>query len=118
MTQQKEAGAEQGLEGLEFPPDFPFTLEKIAAELIRNGVEVYQWLEKSEGEFPYSPTIYFHGDENEGQRAARVVIDYGLPVFQLNRTWSYLGPGGMMPTHPEWKLEFPRSMPRSADVSD
>ena len=100
------------------PADFLFTLKRIATELVKNGVEVYQWLEKSDSGYPYSPTIFFHGDEDEGQRAARIVIEYGLPVFQLNRTWSYLGPGGMMPTHPEWNLEFPRSMPRSVESPD
>lgn len=106
------------LEDVEVWAGFPFTLKKIAAELVKEGVEVYQWLEKSDGGFPYSPTLRFHGDEQEGQRAAQIVIDYGLPVFQLSRTWSYLGPRGMMPTYPEWKLEFPRSMPRSADMPD
>ena len=45
MAQQKEAGTKQGLEELEFPLDFPFTLEKIAEEMEKHGVKVFQVLE-------------------------------------------------------------------------
>ena len=117
MTQEvEEAGTAEQV--LEFPPGFPFTLEKIAAELVRNGVDVYQWLEKSEGGFPYNPMICFTGDDDEGRRAAQVVCEYGLPVFKLNRICWYVDKEGNEPVNLHWELLFPTTLPRSADVPD
>ena len=115
-----EVGVEQRQvdDAIEYTSDFPFTLKKIAAELVKNGVDVYQWLERCEYGFPDSPMICFNGDENEGRRASLVVCDYGLPIFTLNRTWHYVGKEGNEPVNLHWEMLFPTTLPRSVDVPD
>ena len=116
MAQEvKEAGAEQVLE---LPPDFPFTLEKIAVELERNGVKVFQVLGHRDNGFPYLPTIYFNGSEEEGSRAAQIVIDYGMPYFRLNRIWQYFGEEDDKPAPAIWGLSFAVTIPRGQDFTD
>ena len=95
-------------------PDCPYTLKKIAAELVRNGIDVFEDTEGSceECGCPQLSTISFSGDDNEGFRAAKIVCEYGIRGFQLNRGWSYLAREGDTPAPPMWQILIHRFIPR------
>ena len=102
---------EEQVEG-EQRPGFPFTLEKIALELEKHEVKVFQVLGHRDNGFPYLPTIYFNGDEQDGEGAAQIVIDYGMPYFRLNRIWQYCGREGNTPSPDIWGMSFGVTLPR------
>ena len=35
------------------------------------------------------PTVLFHGDDNEGPRAAAIMQEHGVRIWQMQRHWHY-----------------------------
>lgn len=68
----------------------PRTSIKEKAQILRNnGVYVLQWIDHGESEFYYFPIIWFRGDDNEGERAVKILQSYGVQVAKLNREYNY-----------------------------
>ena len=70
-------------------PKPKLTLEEKANILKENGVDVFY--QTREGLHYKQPTICFRGDDNEGERAVRVLYQHGVRVFHLSRVHHYLG---------------------------
>ena len=49
------------------------------------------------------PIVCFHGDENEGERAEKIVTEAGYQVYQVSRVW-YSRNGERC--GPNWEMEF------------
>ena len=62
-----------------------------AAILKENGINVYQWIEAGKSEHYPLPTLVFAGDDNEGQKAVKIMQENGLYVGVLRREWVYNG---------------------------
>jgi hypothetical protein len=67
------------------------------------GIETFESCEGGPGHSYPEPTIRFHGHRDEGFRALAVVLQRGLPVSDLRRTWPILDGE---PTGPYWELAF------------
>lgn len=80
------------------------TLEEKATILREHGVNVVACYERSP-RFLRCPVIQFGGDENEGKRAASIMIEHGVNVYNLYRNWHY-GAGNKEPIGGSWNLEF------------
>ena len=75
-------------------PKPKLTTREMAAILKENGVEVFQclepgWINVSQTMYRHHPSIFFKGDENEGQRAVKILQEHGVPVFEVVRRWFY-----------------------------
>ena len=79
---------------------------KRAVLLLRQaGIETFASCEGGAGH-PYpEPTIRFHGERSEGFRAFAIVMENGLRVLALRRTWQVVDGE---PSGPEWELTFNR----------
>ena len=71
------------------------TLQEKAMILQERGVDAYDWLEpevvKPNVTMPLFPTIWFRGDENEGERAVKIMQEHDIYVYRLHRQWHYEG---------------------------
>lgn len=76
------------------------------------GIETYESCQGGEGHCYDRPTVAFHGGPHEGHRAFTAVMDYGLPVKQVNRMWR-LNSGEL--EGPRWEITFTRTMEDRAD---
>jgi hypothetical protein len=91
---------------------FSSELDKGIAEAVKvlmdAGVETFESCEGSDGHAYTEPTIRFHGERAEGLRALSVVLQHGLKVTSLRRTWP-INDGE--PTGPWWEIVLvpPRS---------
>ncbi len=78
------------------------TLEERAEILKEHGIKVFHYYDHDCNHS--RPTIHFTGDDDEGERAVRVMQGCGAKVGILHRDWVYLGnddPDGMA-----WSIEF------------
>ena len=71
------------------------TIQEKAEILREQGVDAFGWLEpeivRPNITMPLFPTIWFRGDENDGQRAVRIMQERGVRVYELQRQWHYEG---------------------------
>ena len=86
------------------------SLEDKANILKQHGVDVLACYEDNEQAFFRCPLIQFDGDVHEGERAAKIMTDHGVDVYNLYRYWHY-GAGSSTPVGGLcWILEFYRSI--------
>jgi hypothetical protein len=75
-----------------------------AVKVLREaGVETFESCQGGPDHAYPEPTVRFHGEVPEGLRALAVVMEAGLPVFELRRVW-IIQDGE--PTGPWWELVF------------
>ena len=67
------------------------TLKEKVDILRAHGVDVWDWKEPGVSPFFPLPTVFFNGDENEGHRAARVMLEHGIYVWRVRRNWHHEG---------------------------
>lgn len=78
------------------------------AVLRSGGVETFESCEGGEGHAFKEPTVRFYGTTAAGYHAVSVAMDYGLPVAELQRSWS-MQDGELV--GPNWKMTFFRKCP-------
>jgi hypothetical protein len=79
-----------------------------AVEVLRaHGVETFESCEGGGAHAYPEPTVRFHGNDGAGWKALGVLIDYGLPIGDLRRTWPYTYGA---PTGPYWEVTFTRKI--------
>ena len=66
------------------------TLQEKVDILRGHGVDVFYWFGPGVDGVPYS-VLFFHGDENEGHRALKLMQERGIYVSQIMRKWYYDG---------------------------
>ncbi len=88
---------------LDVEPPLDFGIRPMVEVLVKAGVETFESCEGGCGHAYPVPTVRFHGDRSEGHRAFAAVVQAGLPVAELRRTWVVLDGE---PTGPYWELTF------------
>ena len=93
------------------------TLEERAQILKEHGIDVRKAYIEDRGpvgegrkERVKVPVILFGGDTSEGHRAARIMIEHGIDVYQIEHSWTY-GPGAKAPINRDeeyglWSISF------------
>ena len=83
-----------------------------AVKLLRTeaNIATYESCEGGEGHCFPEPTVRFGGDHAEALRAVAILLDYGLPIFRLQRVW-HVAHGEL--SGPWWDLVFSRKMPET-----
>ena len=73
--------------------------------LRENGIHTVESCEGGEGHYSDLPWVSFQpgGDFPTGLRAVAIAIDHGLPVWQLQRTWTLKQE---CISGPDWELTF------------
>ena len=70
------------------------TLQEKAVILREHGLEVIDCLECEpdviKSIYRHHSSIFFYGDESEGERAVQIFHERGIPVYQVSRHWIYL----------------------------
>ena len=105
MTQVEEQTAAEAER--EYPPDFPYTLTKMAEVLSSNGVEVRRYSAKEDGR----KFLLFIGDDDEGMRAARVILDNTPLGFHLTSSRCFIPEYKGYELNIVWEIVFPKLMP-------
>ena len=77
--------------------------------LLRDGgIETVESCQGGEGHSYHDPTVRFVGGPYTGFKALSLAMMYGLPVYNLSRTWKMIDGE---PTGPEWLLTFTGQVP-------
>ena len=72
--------------------------------LPEHGVDVWDWKEPGVSQFFPMPTVFFNGDENEGDRAAGIMWEHGVYIWRVRRNWHY--DGHEEPHRSHWEMLF------------
>lgn len=81
--------------------------------LLSGGVETFESCQGGPGHFDEVPWIRFHGGVSAGMFAVHIAMQHGLPVAELQRTWSVID--GEL-TGPHWKMTFKERAPYNAET--
>jgi len=91
------------LDRQQFDPPLDPGIKKAVEVLVDAGIETFESCEGGSGHAYPEPTVRFYGDRSEGFKALAAVLQSGLPVCALRRTWPVLEGE---PTGPWWELTF------------
>lgn len=93
------------LSDVEYAATFEYPLDPGIVRVVRvlrdAHVETFESCEGGPGHAYPEPTVRFHGGKSEGWRALAVVLQVGLPVLAVRRTWPV---DDGEPTGPWWEL--------------
>lgn len=90
-----------------FDPPLDPGIARAVILLIENGWEPFESCEGGPGHGHPEPTVCFHGDRSEGMRGLAVLMQSGLPVKAMRRTWPIVDGE---PTGPHWEVAFYRKL--------
>ena len=87
----------------DFDPPLDEGIQSAVHVLVEAGIETFESCQGGEGHAFAVPTVRFHGGYGDGFRALAAALDAGLPVDELNRSWSIINGE---PCGPHWVLTF------------
>lgn len=87
----------------QYDPPLDEGIATAVAILRAAGVNTFESCEGGKGHAYPVPTVRFHGNRAEGFKAVAALMNEGLPVAELRRTWP-LNDGE--PTGPHWEVTF------------